>query len=302
MKVYRFQDYGDIRDMFYAINPNHSKVCTLFTGYPGSGKTACSASCGSVNMSRSQKRKYKHACEKIDYLNNFHRAELTYPPEEHLVFCSGFKISTRNMTSYDFDAFRIGLNDRMFATIYFPMHSLRIIDEIQSIYPSQQDSGIPKIPLRVSTEFQKARHYDIYTIGTAQIGTDINKKLRDISSFFVVQKMTFKYSKAKRIVKTKYHCLYFVNHSQYIMYLDAHEDPALGESIILEDERNIFKHYCHTSCEIQFDEVDNKFCSYDQSYSEPNSITPPDGYGGSKQETKKETKRSKKTDENNQED
>ena len=106
-------------------------------------------------------------------------------------------------------------------------------------------------------------------------------------------------SKAKRILKTRYHCLYFVNHAQYIAYLEAHEDTSLGVSLILEDDRNIFKHYSHTSCEIQFDEVDNKYCSYDQSYSEPNSITPPEGYSG-EQETKKETKRSKK-DENNKE-
>lgn len=286
-KIYRFNDYKDIRDMFHDINPHHSKVCTLFTGQPGSGKTACSASCGLVNMSRPQRKKYKHACEKIDYLNNFNRANLTHPPEEHLVFCSGFKLSSRKMTSYDFDAYQIGLNDRLFKTIYFPMHTLRIIDEIQSIFSSQQDKGVSKMPIRTSTEFQKARHYDIYTIGTAQIGTDVNKKLRDISSFFVVEKMTFKYSKANRILKTRYHCLYFVNHAQYTAYLEAHEDPSLGESIILEDNRNIFKHYCHTACEIQFDEVDNKFCSYDQSYSEPNSITPPKGYSG-EQETKKQ--------------
>ena len=149
MKTYKFNDYKDIRDMFLDINPHHSKVCTLFTGAPGSGKTACSASCGLVNMSRAQRKKYRHACEKIDYLNNFNRANLTYPPEEHLVFCSGFKLSNRKMTSYDFDSFRIGLNDRMFKTIYFPMHSLRIIDEIQAIFPSQQDQGMPKIPLRV---------------------------------------------------------------------------------------------------------------------------------------------------------
>ena len=293
MKTYKFNDYKDIRDMFLDINPHHSKVCTLFTGAPGSGKTACSASCGLVNMSRAQRKKYRHACEKIDYLNNFNRANLTYPPEEHLVFCSGFKLSNRKMTSYDFDSFRIGLNDRMFKTIYFPMHSLRIIDEIQAIFPSQQDQGMPKIPLRVSTEFQKARHYDIYTIGTAQVGTDINKKLRDISSFFVVKKMTFKYTKAKRILKTLYHCLYFVNHAEYIKYLDSHEDSSLGVSLILEDNRNIFKHYNHTSCEIQFDEVDNKYCSYDQSYSEANSITAPEGYSG-----KQETKGSKKNNDN----
>ncbi len=293
MKVYRFKDYKDIRDMFLDINPNHSKVCTLFTGAPGSGKTACSASCGLVNMSRAQRRKYEQACNKIDYLNEFNRADLTYPPEEHLVFCSGFKLNTRQMTSYDFNPYQIGLNDRLFATIYFPMNSLRIIDEIQSIFPSQQDAGIPKIPLRVSTEFQKARHYGIYTIGTAQIGTDIHKKLRDISSFFVVQKITFKYTRQKRILKTRYHCLYFVNHAQYTTYLEAHEDSNLGVSIMLEDDRNIFKHYNHTSCEIQFDEVDNKFCSYDQSYSEANSITPPKGYSG-----KQETKRSKKTNDN----
>lgn len=292
MKTYRFSDYKDIRDMFLDINPLHSKVCTLITGAPGAGKTALSASCGLVNMSRAQRRKYAHACEKIDYLNAFNRANFTHPPEPHLVFCSGFKLSNRKMTSYDFNAYRIGLNDRLFKTIYFPMHSLRIIDEIQSIYSSQQDAGVPKIPLRASTEYQKARHYDIYTIGTAQIGTDVNKKLRDISSFIVVEKTTFQYSKAKRILKTRYHCLYFVNHAQYISYLDAHEDSTLGTSIILEDNRNIFKHYCHTAYEIQFDEVDNKFCSYDQSYSEPNSITPPDNYSGG------ETKRSKKTNDN----
>ena len=289
--IYRFKDYKDIRDMFYAINPKHSKVCTLIIGDPGSGKSSCACSCALVNMSRHQRHNYQDACNKIDYLNAFNRANLTYPPEEHLVFCSGFKISARKMTSYDFDAYRIGLNDRLYKTIYFPKHSLRIIDEIQSVFPSQQDAGIPKIPLRVSTEFQKARHYDIYTIGTAQIGTDIHKKLRDISSFILVEKITFKLSENKRILKTRYHCLYFVKHAQYTAYVDSHEDSSLGKSIILEDERNIFNHYCHTACELQFDEVDNKYCSYDQNYDEPNSITPPEGYSG-----KQESKGSKKND------
>ena len=294
MKTYRFSDYKDIRDMFLDINPKHSKVCTLITGIPGAGKSACSASCGLANMTRKQKRKYKQACEKIDYLNEFNRASLTHPPEPHLVFCAGFKLSNRKMASYDFDPFRIGLNDRQFKTIYFPKHSLRIIDEIQGVFPSQQDKGMPKIPLRISTEFQKARHYDIYTIGTAQTGTDIHKKVRDISSFLVIEKMTFKRTKAKHILKTRYHCLYFVNHSQYTAYIEAHEDSSLGVSIILEDDRNIFRHYCHTSCENQFDEVDNKFCSYDQSYTEPNSITPPKGYSGESSENK----RSKKDNDN----
>ena len=176
------------------------------------------------------------------------------------------------------------------------MHSLRIIDEIQSIFPSQQDKGVPKTPLRVSTELQKARHYEIYTIGTAQIGTDVHKKVRDISSFFVVEKMSFKRTKSKHIVKTRYHCLYFVNHARYTEYLEAHEDPSLGVSLILEDDRNIFKCYSHTSCENQFDEVDNKVCSYDQSYTEPNSITPPKGYSGEQPENKRS-----KTNNDNQE-
>lgn len=280
--IVHFGEYGDIKALFQSIDPLHSKVCTLITGDPGSGKSALACACALENMSFAQRAKYKDACAKIDYLNTTKNANFQYPPEKHLVFVTGFKVTkfAPRMTSYDFDAWRVGMNDPKYKTQYFPKHSLRVFDEIQQFFTSQQDKAGGKMPLRVSTEFQKNRHYDIYNIGTAQVGTDVNKKLRDISSFVVVKNIKFKYSKYGNIVQTMWNCLYLRNHHLYDSYIDSKGDESYAKNITFVFKSNIFRYYNCTACEQEFDEVYCKYCSYDQTYEEPNSLMPPDNYSG----------------------
>ena len=192
------------------------------------------------------------------------------------------------MISYDFDPWRTGLNDPFYSTQYFPKHSLRIYDEIQKYYPSQQDQENSKLPLRVSTEFQKDRHYDIYNIGTAQVGTDIHSKLRKISSFIVSKSISFRRNKFNVIIQTVWKTLYFVDHFAYDAYIDSHGDENCAtKEVTFIFNGNIGRHYDHTSCEKEFDDVDNKYCSYDQNYDEPNSLVPPSGYSKKETTTKK---------------
>lgn len=296
MKTLYFGEYGDILTLFQQLNPKHSKVMTLIYGDPGAGKSALACACGLENMIyRGQAWKIKQAINKINFLNVMNPGiNFQLPTQRHLVFATGFAIIDKCYTpnsnkSYDFDGWRVGLNDNLYPTIYFPMNSLRIFDEIQKYFPSQQDLPNGKLPIRVSNEFQKSRHYGIYTIGTAQVGTDVNKKLRDISSFIEVESLNFKYSKAGVILQSIWRIKYFQSHAQYSAYIDSHNNDEFAEKFILVFNGNIFKHYNSSSCEVEFDEVKNKYTSFDQSYSEPNSLTPPNGYSG--KEIKKEAKK-----------
>lgn len=295
MKTFHFGEYGDILTLFQQVDPKHSKVVTLVIGDPGAGKSAFATACALENMIyRGQARKIKQAINKINYLNVMNPGiNLRLPPQRHLVFVTGFKVTDKCYTpnpntSYDFDGWRVGLNDNLYSTMYFPMNSLRIFDEMQKYFPSQQDLPNGKLPIRVSTEFQKARHYGIYTIGTVQVGTDINKKLRDIASFIEIEEMRFKYTDAGTISQTIWRVKYFQSHALYTAYLDSHNDDKYATKFEFVFEGNIFRHYNSTSCEVEFDEVDNKYTAYDQSYDVANSLTPPEGYSG--KGTKKEVK------------
>lgn len=280
-QVIHFGEIGDIVKLFKSIDPQHSQVATLIIGNPGDGKSSLATACGLENMSFEQIFNYQDACAKIDYLNTHKRANFQYPHEKHLVFATGLKISkpSHKMTSYDFDPWRTGLNDPTYATQYFPKHSIRVYDEIQKYFPSQQDVENSKMPLRVSTELQKDRHYDIHNIGTAQVGTDINKKLRDISSFILTKSIKFIHNKYNIITHTVWETVYFVNHFAYDAYLASNGDEECAtKRVKFMFHSNIGLHYDHTSCEKEFDEVDNKYCSYDQGYEVPNSLIPPEGY------------------------
>lgn len=278
--IVTFGKYGDVKDMLYSINPKSSKVITIITGDPGSGKTALATAFMLENMTitRTQVIKYREACSRIEYLNNVKNANFQLPPQKHLVFSSGVKIQkfSPKFQSYDFEPWRIGLSDPRFTTMYFPKNSLRFIDEMQKYFPNQQDLTNGKMPLRVSNEFQKDRHYGIYTLGSVQVGTDINKKLRDISTFILVKNV--KLINTKTSVKTIWKTIFFVNHFSYDNYIANNGDESYGEKVIFEYNGNIFLHYNTTECEKEFDEIDNKYCSYDQSYEEIPSLVPPEGY------------------------
>lgn len=291
--IVEFGKHGSIKDLFLSIDPNHSQVLTLISGDPGHGKTSFACACALENMSHKQLKNVKHACEKIDYLNTFKRANFRYPSERHLVYVTGFKVEkfSPKMKSYDFDPWRVGMGDPTYQTIYFPMHSLRIWDEMQTYYPSQQDQPNSKLPLRVSTEFQKCRHYDIYNIGTSQVSTDIHYKLRRIASFIVTKKTIRHKNKFNVVTQTSWQTLYFVNRFAYDAYISSNGDESYAtKKITFIFKGNIGRHYNHTSCETEFDEVDNKYCEYDQLYEEPNCLVPPPGYstkeskGGNKKE------------------
>lgn len=283
MKTLYFGEYGDLLDLFQAVNPRHSQVLTIISGIPGAGKSAFATACALENMSQNRKQKFKfqQACDKIDYLNLLYpSANFTKPVQNHLVFVAGYKVEKKkysaSLISYDFDPWRIGMNDPAYATMYFPKNSLRIIDEIQKYFPSQQDSV--KTPLRVSTEFQKDRHYGIYSIGTAQVGKNVHNKLREIASFFVVKDLSFKISELGNIVQSRWEVLYFQHHSKYDAYIDNNCNEDFAEKLVFVFNDNILKYYDSKSCEKEFDDISNKFSSYDQSYKEPNSLTPPEGY------------------------
>lgn len=287
--------YGDVRDIFQSIDADHSQVITLIIGFPGHGKTSLAVALGKENMSYKQISKYKDACAKIDYLNTHKRANFRYPPEKHLVYSTDVKISnfSPKMTSYDFNSWRTGLNDPTYTTQYFPKHSLRIWDEIQKSFPSQQDQENSKIPLRVSTEFQKNRHYDIYTIGTAQDGMDVHSKLRKLASFIVAQKVISKRNKFNTVTQTVWKTLYFVNRYGYEAYVSNNGDESFAnKEITFVMNGDIGRYYNRTSCEKEFDEVDNKYCEYDQLYEEVNSLIAPPGYS-KKISNKKEIKSEK---------
>ena len=91
--IIRFGEFGDVRELFKAINSQHSQVITLITGKPGHGKSSLACALGLEEMSPRRTHKYKDACNKIDYLNIHKRSNFGYPPEKHLVFSTGFKIS-----------------------------------------------------------------------------------------------------------------------------------------------------------------------------------------------------------------
>lgn len=279
-------EYRGCRELLREINPKFSKVGCMITAEPGRGKSALACALGLEDMTYKRIREYKDACKKIEYLIRNKCIGLEKPPEKHLVYCSGFTINTKasRMQSYDFNPYRVGLHDDNYETQYFEKHALRIFDEIGSYYNSRDTARFPN---RVSSEFQKARHYDIFNIGTAQEGMDVEIKLRRLFHFIEVLEIKTRETKKGRVEKTIWTCNYLGNHKNWERYQESKGDEQyILARVIFEFDDNIFNYYNETSCEEEFDEISNSFsCHHDGGVN--NSVNAPPGYYKREEKSKK---------------
>ena len=281
-----FGQFKGCRELLMEINPKFSKVGVLITAEPGRGKSALACALGLEDMTFKRIYEYKDACKKIEYLIRTRGIGLEFPLEKHLVYCAGFTIRTKasRMKSYDFDPFRVGLHDNNFQTQYFEKHALRIFDEMGSYYNSRDTSRFPN---RVSSEFQKNRHYDIYNIGTAQEGMDVEIKLRRLFHFIEVLDVRTKKTTKGRVEKTIWTCNYLGNHKNWEKYQDSKCDESyIIARVIFEFPDNIFNYYDESSCEEEFDEISNSYSSH-RSEHVINSVNAPPGYYKKDEKTKK---------------
>lgn len=272
-----FGTFKGVRELLRAINPKFSKVGCIIIAPPGYGKSAMACAMGLEDMTMKRIREYKDACKKIDYLIQSRGVGLEKPPQKHLVYCSGFKISKfrPKMQSYDFLPWHIGLHDDNYETQYFEKHALRIIDEIQTYFNSRDTLRFPN---RVSSNMQKSRHYDIFNIGTAQEGIDVEVKIRRLFHFIEISNLKTVTSKLGLVEQTIWTCNYLGSHRNWEKYYESKGDEQyILARVIFKFNGDIFRHYNQTSCEDEFDEISNSFSSHENDIVQ-NSVNAPPGY------------------------
>lgn len=227
-------------------------------GKTGSGKTAMLSKFLTDTITNNQ-ADYRRAKREILGLqsNGFNNLEL--PPQKHICFSDfDYKLNKR-FSSYKIDGYKIGLENKYFKTIKFPVGSSIFLDEAQRYFDSRMSFFLRE---EVYRWFQLHRHNDYKVYMTAQRLANIDVNIRALlEKIIVIDSLDFQYDEYGFIVKMIWSCHEFTAPDiaeKYQMACESGEKTTLGKKVTYTYNGNVFNYYNSFS---------NKFVFYDSSHS-----------------------------------
>lgn len=226
-------------------------------GKCGSGKTAL--------MSNFQRQTmlggfsdYSKAKREIKHLQNIGYSDLEFPPQKHLCFADyDFKIN-KKFSRYKVSGFEIGLANKHFNTVFFPVGSSIFLDEAQRYFDSRMSMYLRK---EVYGWFQLHRHNDYKIYLTAQRLANIDINIRSLfDKIIVIDDLDVKTDDYGFVTKITWTCREFEcceTAEAYQLAKEKKEISKLGKVVKYTSDVNIFKYY---------DSHSNKLAFYNVSY------------------------------------
>lgn len=222
------------------MEPLKSLLILVF-GLPGAGKTAFLTYRGIEAMRQGNARRSLKACRETVNKLNAGGFRLTVP-KDHLVF-SDYRIAKRKTVSHLLDISNLGLPGPHNPKAQFlPPFSTWIIDEAQR----KLNSRAGGIDDNLSLLFEIRRHNDISIFMACQRTMLIDKNARElVDKVIEIQRMTHKYDRYGRLIRTTWHCVEFDSALQVERYLDSGKAAKYGKATKYNYDGNIFKCYDH---------------------------------------------------------